>query len=167
MALRRQRAPLRRAPRSARRLGFALGRAASPGAVLALDGELGAGKTCLVRGLARGLGSADRVSSPTFAIEGIYEGRLALHHLDAYFAEKAASYLELGGEDVLHGTGVAAVEWAERVETFLPSDHLRIHIEHLGPERRRVEMVARGPFSERWLAATVGVLAAEAEIPSA
>jgi thiamine-monophosphate kinase len=154
-------------PERTERLGLALGRAASAGTVLALDGELGAGKTCLVRGLARGLGSGDRVSSPTFAIEGIYEGRLALHHLDAYFAEKAASYLELGGEEALHGAGVAAVEWAERVEEFLPADHLRIRIEHLGPECRRVEMVARGPFSERWLAATVGELASGAESPSA
>ncbi|MBK9383932.1 MAG: tRNA (adenosine(37)-N6)-threonylcarbamoyltransferase complex ATPase subunit type 1 TsaE [Planctomycetes bacterium] len=142
-------------------LGRALGRAAVPGAVLALDGELGAGKTCLVRGLAEGLGSSDRVSSPTFAIEGLYTGRLELHHFDAYFAEKAASYLELGGEEAFHGGGVAAVEWAERVEAFLPTDHLRVRCEHLGPERRRIEMRANGPFSERWLAATVETLAAE------
>ncbi|MBL8897928.1 MAG: tRNA (adenosine(37)-N6)-threonylcarbamoyltransferase complex ATPase subunit type 1 TsaE [Planctomycetes bacterium] len=141
-------------------LGRALGRTAEAGAVLALEGELGAGKTCLVRGLAEGLGSADRVSSPTFAIEGVYSGRLELHHFDAYFAEKASSYLELGGDEAFHGEGVAAVEWAERVETFLPIDHLRVRCEHRGPERRRIEMRAGGPFSERWLAATVDALAA-------
>jgi thiamine-monophosphate kinase len=142
------------------RIGIALGSTAEAGAVLALDGELGAGKTCLVRGLAAGLGSADRVSSPTFGIEGIYAGRLELHHLDAYFAEKVRSFLELGGEEVLYGAGVAAVEWAERVRSFLPADHLQVRIEHLGPDRRRIEMAARGPFSRRWLAATVGALAA-------
>jgi thiamine-monophosphate kinase len=149
-------------------IGRALGRSAAPGAVLALEGDLGAGKTCLVRGLAEGLGSTDRVSSPTFAIEGIYSGRLELHHFDAYFAAKAASYLELGGDEAFHGGGVAAVEWAERVEAFLPADHLRVRCEHLGPDRRRIEMRATGPFSERWLAATVGQLAAElgAQLPA-
>lgn len=148
-------------PEETEALGHSLGRAALPASVLALEGDLGAGKTCLVRGLAAGLDSRDRVSSPTFTVEGIYEGRLQLHHFDAYFQAKAASYLELGGEEAFYGEGVAAIEWAERVPEFLPTDHLRIALNHSGEEHRSVKAEAFGPLARRWLAATVALLTGE------
>ncbi len=107
------------------------------------------------------------MSSPTFTIEGRYAGRLALHHFDAYFRAKAAGYLELGGEEALHGSGVAAIEWADRVAEYLPADHLRLRLEHAGPERRRIEIRAGGPFSARWLAATVKAWGPGPEEPAA
>ncbi len=96
-------------------LGEAWGRRAAPGLVIGLSGDLGAGKTQLVKGLARGLGSPVRVHSPTFALVNIYEGgRLTLYHLDLYRLETPEQILGAGLEEFLHPNGVTAIEWAER-----------------------------------------------------
>jgi tRNA threonylcarbamoyladenosine biosynthesis protein TsaE len=115
-------------------LGEALGRRLEPDAVLALHGELGSGKTTLVRGLARGLDVVDPVSSPTFTLMHTYEGRVPVYHLDAWMTERGDAFLAEGGAEWLAGEGVAVVEWAERVAAWLPAAHLRVRLEHAVPE---------------------------------
>jgi tRNA threonylcarbamoyladenosine biosynthesis protein TsaE len=104
-------------PAATESLGEAWGRAAQNGLVIALSGDLGAGKTQLVRGLARGLGVTARVHSPTFTLVNEYGGgRLKLFHLDLYRLETAAQILSAGVEEFLSPDGVAVIEWAERLE---------------------------------------------------
>jgi tRNA threonylcarbamoyladenosine biosynthesis protein TsaE len=105
-----------RSPEETAALGETWGREVQPGWVLALTGALGAGKTQLVRGLARGLGSPARVHSPTFVLVHLYEGgRLPLHHLDLYRLEGPAEVIGAGLEDYLYPRqAVAVIEWAER-----------------------------------------------------
>jgi len=118
-------------------LGELLGAALEAGTLLALDGELGTGKTTLVRGLARGLGVRDAVSSPTFTRMRALEGRLPLYHFDAWRAGGEELFAE--GADFLAGDGVAVVEWAERVEGLLPHPRVALRLGHLAPGRRSVE----------------------------
>lgn len=102
-------------PADTESLGEQWGRAAVPGQIFALTGDLGAGKTQLVRGLARGLGSRARVHSPTFAIVNVYDGgRLTLHHLDLYRLETPEALRSAGIDEYLTAEGVVVVEWAER-----------------------------------------------------
>jgi tRNA threonylcarbamoyladenosine biosynthesis protein TsaE len=99
------------------------------GSVVALDGELGSGKTRFVRGLARGLGIAEPVSSPTYTLMHSYEGegaRLPLYHFDAWMAGREAAFLEGGGVEWMLGEGISAVEWAERVADLLPVPRLSV-----------------------------------------
>lgn len=112
-------------------LGEALGRLLPTGAVLALHGEMGTGKTTLVRGLARGLGVEGPVTSPTFVLMQEYAGRERLYHFDAWMDGREALFLEGGGADYLGGDGVAVIEWAERVERFLPRPHLTLRLDHV------------------------------------
>jgi len=115
-------------------LGEELGRALVPGALLALSGELGAGKTTLVRGLARGLGIEESVVSPTFTRMRALPGRLTLYHFDAWRAGSEELLAE-GGE-FLAGAGVAVIEWAERVERWLPCPRLALTLAHHALEER-------------------------------
>lgn len=115
------------------------------GDVVALDGELGAGKTCFVRGLAEGLGARGPVSSPTFTLMHEYEGPLALRHLDAWMAERGESYLRDGGADWLRGDGVCAVEWAERIAAWLPDERFEVRLEHRSPTSRLARVRWTGP----------------------
>jgi tRNA threonylcarbamoyladenosine biosynthesis protein TsaE len=104
-------------PAETESLGGAWGRAAQRGWVIALSGELGAGKTQLVKGMARGLGIAARVHSPTFTLVNEYGGgRLRLFHLDLYRLETSEQILSAGLEELLPPDGVAVIEWAERLE---------------------------------------------------
>jgi len=104
-------------PAETESLGEAWGRAAQSGLVIALSGDLGAGKTQLVKGLAHGLGVTARVHSPTFTLVNEYGGgRLKLFHLDLYRLETAAQILSAGVEEFLSPDGVAVIEWAERLE---------------------------------------------------
>ncbi len=140
--------------------GRRLGRLLFPGAVVALIGPLGAGKTHLVRAIAEGLGIADSraVSSPTFVLIQEYETRLPIYHFDAYRLRSPGEFFDLGAHEYFEGRGVCLVEWADRVEACLPVEHLRITATITGPCARRFELEARG---ERW-AAVVQQLAAKA-----
>jgi tRNA threonylcarbamoyladenosine biosynthesis protein TsaE len=118
--------------------GERLGRILGPGAVVALTGELGAGKTCFVQGLVRGLDVARPATSPTFVLVNEYRGRLAVHHVDLYRVEGLAAIEDLGVPELLAGDGVTVVEWADKLGPLLPADAIRVHIEGVGDEPRRI-----------------------------
>lgn len=129
-------------------LGRALGRILKGGDVLALVGELGSGKTSLIRGIAAGLGIARKaVSSPTFVLAHEYRGRLPLFHLDLYRLREEAEAEERGLFSYFSVDGVTAVEWADRFPALLPPDHLRIHLEYGTGMGRLVRLTATGPRS--------------------
>jgi tRNA threonylcarbamoyladenosine biosynthesis protein TsaE len=126
--------------------GERLAQSLEPGAVVLLYGDLGAGKTAFVRGLARGLGAdpAD-VSSPTFTLIQEYRGRLTLFHVDLYrIAEPEVD--DLGLEELVASGGIVAIEWAERWRGR-PGDGIEVGIEDLGGERRRIRVASRAPTS--------------------
>ncbi len=101
-------------PEETQAIGERLGARLGPGAVIACTGALGAGKTCFLQGLARGLGVTSDVTSPTFVLINQYRGRLPVYHLDAYRTGSLTELTELGIEEMLHGDGVTVVEWARR-----------------------------------------------------
>ena len=122
-------------------LGEAWGRSAQRGWVIALSGELGAGKTQLVKGVARGLGIAARVHSPTFTLVNEYSGgRLRLFHLDLYRLETREQILSAGLEEFLSPDGVAVIEWAERIYDlrFTIYDLKRVQIEIVNDVERKI-----------------------------
>jgi tRNA threonylcarbamoyladenosine biosynthesis protein TsaE len=122
-------------------LGAALGATLRGGEVVLLSGELGAGKTVFVRGLARGVGAdPDEVSSPTFVLLTSYPGRLTLHHADLYRLEGARDADELGLDELPGPAGVLAVEWAERLAELPWERRVRVVLEHAGGEQRRVSV---------------------------
>ncbi|MBK7877559.1 MAG: tRNA (adenosine(37)-N6)-threonylcarbamoyltransferase complex ATPase subunit type 1 TsaE [Planctomycetes bacterium] len=125
-------------------LGEALGRALPPGAFVALDGELGSGKTCFVRGLARGLGVREAVTSPTYALLQTYRGRVELAHLDAWMEGRERAFLMDGGLDSLDPDGVVVVEWADRVRDALPTTRIAVRLEHAGRDTRRIQFAVEG-----------------------
>lgn len=120
------------------RLGARLG----AGAVVALTGELGAGKTCFVQGLVRGLGVTSGATSPTFVLVNEYRGRVPVHHVDLYRTGSLTELLDIGLDEMLSGDGVTVVEWAERAEPLVPADAVRVHIEGVGDEPRRITITA-------------------------
>ena len=109
-----------------------------PGGVVALYGDLGAGKTAFVRGMAEGLGLDARVSSPTFTIVNEYLGPVPLFHFDMYRLSSADELFEIGWEDYLTRGGICAVEWSENVSGAFPDDTVRVNIEKLDDTRRRI-----------------------------
>ena len=130
-------------------LGRELAHWLQAGDVLALHGELGAGKTCLVRGLAQGLGLEENlVASPSFSLINEYPGPVPLFHIDCYRLHLEEEIEELGLEEYMDGPGVTAIEWAERIR-YLPEDRLEIFIQILGAEERRVRIEALGAMAKR------------------
>jgi tRNA threonylcarbamoyladenosine biosynthesis protein TsaE len=125
-------------------LGEALGRLLGPGAVLALAGEMGSGKTAFVRGLARGLGVEGEIASPSFTLLREHPGRLPLLHFDAWMEGRERAFLLDGGSELLGRGGVAAIEWGERVADLLPGPHLVLELAHAGADRRRIRIALEG-----------------------
>ena len=111
-----------------------------PGDVLALEGELGVGKSVFVRGIARGLGISQPIRSPSFLIISHLKGRLELFHVDAYRLSAPDQLLEIGFEEILEADAVVAVEWADKIRPLLPLRRLQIHLRHLDSGREiRIE----------------------------
>jgi tRNA threonylcarbamoyladenosine biosynthesis protein TsaE len=131
---------------STQRLGERLGGVLRAGDVIGLSGPLGAGKTCLVQGIARGLGvdPAVPVTSPTFTLIGEYPGRLPLRHADFYRVESEQRLFEAGFDDLLDGCGVLIVEWFERFPDALPRERLEIAIELAPGGAGARRLLARG-----------------------
>lgn len=127
-------------------LGARLAAAIRAGDVVALRGELGAGKTHLTKGLCGALGvPPDQVVSPTFTIVNEYAGRdLMIYHIDAYRIDRVEEFFELGFEDYFYSHGLCLIEWPERIESLLPTDAVHLQLAHVAPDRRRVELVHEG-----------------------
>jgi tRNA threonylcarbamoyladenosine biosynthesis protein TsaE len=140
-------------PKETRGLGIKIGRLCRPGDVIALDGDLGAGKTCLIQGLAEGLGvlKESYVRSPTFTILNIHQGRIPLYHFDLYRISDIDELEEIGYREYIYGDGVSALEWASNVEEAIPSECLRIDIKRVSESEREVEIVANGEGYEKFL----------------
>ena len=119
--------------------------AAGPGLVIYLEGDLGAGKTAFTRGIARGLGIGDRVTSPTFAIVNEYEGgRLPLFHFDMYRLTSSDELFDIGWDDYLARNGVCAVEWSEQAAGALPEDAILVDIARGEGENDRIITITGG-----------------------
>lgn len=142
-------------PARTEELAAQLAQLLQPGDVITLEAPLGGGKTTFVRGLASGLGvPEDEVSSPTFVIWQIYQGRLRLHHLDAYRLRSAEELEEIGFSETLGGRDVVILEWPGVAEPLLPKNRLHVRLEYgTGEDERTLEFEARGnwaPRLERW-----------------
>jgi tRNA threonylcarbamoyladenosine biosynthesis protein TsaE len=134
-----------------RRLGARLGELLARGDIIALQGELGSGKTRWVQGVGQGLQVEQAVTSPTFTLVHEYPGRLTLYHIDLYRIDQAAEALAFGIEDYLYGDGVCLIEWVERVAEVLPLDYLWITFHYLNDTKRRITMQAAGDHYQRLL----------------
>ncbi|GED61282.1 tRNA (adenosine(37)-N6)-threonylcarbamoyltransferase complex ATPase subunit type 1 TsaE [Brevibacillus formosus] len=113
-----------------------------PGDFLAMEGDLGAGKTTFTQGLAKGLGVRQVVNSPTFTIIKEYQGRLPLYHMDVYRVGDDPG--SLGLDDYFFGEGVCVVEWASLIEDVLPTDRMTVFLRREGEEQRMIELVPQG-----------------------
>ena len=118
--------------------GARLAPSLGPGDVVALTGELGAGKTCFTQGVARGLGVPGRAVSPTFVLVNEYRGRVPVHHVDAYRTRSLTELLDLGLEELFDGDGVTIVEWADKLLPLLPPRTVHVRIEGVGDEPRTI-----------------------------
>lgn len=128
------------------RLGIKLGMLMSPGDVIALIGELGAGKTTLVKGIVQGLGVKDMrtVKSPTFSLVHTYRGRIPVYHFDAYRLKDSQEMLDIGSDEMIYGNGVALVEWADNVSGCLPQEYLKITLSAISQNERNIEIKGYG-----------------------
>jgi len=133
---------LSRNPQETFVLGRILGNLCEPGAVIALTGELGAGKTCLTKGIASGLGVSESypVTSPTFTLVNEYPGRLDLFHLDLYRLVGSDDLIDLGYEEYCYGNGITVVEWAEKITDILPEGSLFISLTYINETSREIEL---------------------------
>jgi len=145
---------LSRSPEETGRLGQALGRLSVPGTIIGLIGNLGAGKTRFVQGIAEGLEvNPLLVNSPTFTLIQEYEGRLPIAHFDTYRLRSEAEFLELGADEYLQGSGICLLEWADRVLGMLPPDRIDLQISLAGENERELDFCAGGPQSRQLLQA--------------
>lgn len=124
-------------------VGERLARRLRPGDVVAMAGDLGAGKTAFIRGLARGLGVSARVTSPTYTVVNEYEGTLPLFHFDMYRLSGADELYDIGWDDYLKRGGVCAVEWSERAAGLLPENCIYVTIAAQDETARRIEITER------------------------
>ena len=133
-------------PSATEALGNRLGAMLFPGAVLALIGPLGAGKTHFTRALAHGAGvrQPNAVNSPTFVLVQEYDGPLPIYHFDTYRLPDSQAFADLGAGEYLAGDGVCIIEWADKVSDQLPTEHLRITFTITGEQSRSIELTAFG-----------------------
>ncbi|SHE69604.1 tRNA (adenosine(37)-N6)-threonylcarbamoyltransferase complex ATPase subunit type 1 TsaE [Caloramator proteoclasticus] len=121
-------------------LGYKIGAKLKKGDVISLNGDLGAGKTHLTKGIAAGLGVDDYITSPTFTIVNEYMGRLPFYHFDVYRIDDIYEMYEIGFDEYLYGDGVCVVEWGDMVEELLPKDKIYIYIKKLDDSIREVQI---------------------------
>lgn len=140
-----------------RALGEALASLARPGDLLLLAGDLGAGKTAFVQGFGRGLGVVERITSPTFTLVHVYDGRLPIHHLDVYRLEQLSEALDLGLPEMLDEGGVVLIEWGEAILPVLPHDYLEVRLTFGPGDDDRY--VALRPVGRVWAARTDAIAA--------
>ncbi len=135
-------------PEFTRNVGKEIGTMARPGSVIALCGDLGAGKTVFAQGVAAGLGVEDKVTSPTFIIINEYEGRYPLYHIDTYRLASPEDMRGLGYEEYFYGDGVTVIEWAQKIENLLPEEYLRVELTVMGESDRKMVLI---PFGQDYV----------------
>lgn len=133
-----------------RSLGVAFGKQLPPNAIVCFFGDLGAGKTTFIQGLAEGvLGTPDNiVNSPTFTYLNIYKGKLTLYHFDLYRLRDADEFLSMGFDETFDAGGVCCVEWAEKIAPLLPGEAICIEISHLGGDQRSFAITQKGSYGQ-------------------
>ena len=135
-------------PIETEKVGEALGKVLIPGSILAYEGDLGAGKTAFTRGLARGLGATEQVTSPTYTIVNEYlSGRMPLFHFDMYRLASSDDLWDIGWEDYLERGGVCAVEWSENVRDAM-EDAITVCIQKLGEDSRKITITGGVDFED-------------------
>ncbi|HEX9696794.1 MAG TPA: tRNA (adenosine(37)-N6)-threonylcarbamoyltransferase complex ATPase subunit type 1 TsaE [Actinomycetota bacterium] len=135
-----------RSPEDTRAIAAAVAGVLAPGDVLALSGDLGAGKTCFVQGAARALGVTEHVSSPSFVLVREYpSGRIPILHIDVYRLANLQELVDLGYEEFLDPKQIVMIEWGDAVGPLLPADYLQIEFHALGDDERMIELIANGP----------------------
>lgn len=127
-----------KSPAETEAFGKKIGEGLTPGSVIALYGDMGAGKTALTRGIAYGLGIVQGVSSPTFALVHEYEGRLPIYHFDMYRVNDWDDLYSTGFFDYLEAGGVVIIEWSENIESAIPDGSMRIHLKQGKTENERI-----------------------------
>jgi tRNA threonylcarbamoyladenosine biosynthesis protein TsaE len=132
-------------PEETQNIGRTLGAQARAGHVFLLDGELGAGKTCLTQGVLWGLGGNEYARSPSYVLVSQYQARMTMYHIDLYRLGRPGDAMDLGLDEYLDGDGLAVVEWADRVPGLFQADHLSIRFERLGEADRRLTLSATTP----------------------
>lgn len=144
---------LSHSPEQTQRLGVRLGELIHAGAVVCLEGDLGAGKTTLAQGIARGWGSLDPVTSPTFVLIQQYRraDQSNLYHVDAFRLQDVEEGRALGLEEIMDGGSPVMIEWPEKVRQLIPEDHLWIGLSWVDESRRRLQIRASGDRYERLL----------------
>ena len=136
-----------RSAKETRAVGQQLASLLKAGDVVLLDGDLGAGKSELARGVARGLGIEGAVPSPSFTILNAYdEGRIPLYHFDWYRIADPQELYDIGLDEFVGGDGVALIEWSERAEECLPEDYLQVEIDKVDDHTRRITLAPVGAF---------------------
>jgi tRNA threonylcarbamoyladenosine biosynthesis protein TsaE len=120
-----------------------------PGSVVALRGPLGAGKTCLAKGIARGLGIEEEITSPTYTIVSEYSGARTLYHIDAYRLSGDDDFNALGGEEFIYGRGISVVEWSDRIPASIPPDAVFVDITIENGGERNISIT--GPVTPEFL----------------
>jgi tRNA threonylcarbamoyladenosine biosynthesis protein TsaE len=136
-------------PEATREFGHQIGTLLQAGDVIALTGDLGAGKTCCIQGIARGLGVPETIAitSPTYTLIHEYRGRVPVYHFDVYRLGCEEDLYDLGYEEYFYGDGVTLIEWADRIHSFLPDDYCVIHL-HIGSDgTRTLQCQGQGPRS--------------------
>ncbi|MCX5913337.1 MAG: tRNA (adenosine(37)-N6)-threonylcarbamoyltransferase complex ATPase subunit type 1 TsaE [Deltaproteobacteria bacterium] len=135
-----------RGPGETIRLGKSLGELLRPGDVVALIGDLGAGKTTLAKGIATGAGVEDEseVTSPSFVLVNEYQGRFPIYHADLYRLQEAREVEDLGWEEFIFGEGISLLEWAEKIPGILPEERIEVRIFWIGPAERKFLIAGKG-----------------------
>lgn len=130
-------------------LGKRIGTQLTDGAILCFFGDLGAGKTTLIKGLAAGVTGCDPqgVNSPTFVYLNVYRGERTLYHFDLYRLRDIQEFIDMGFDDLFHSDGICCIEWSEKIEPLLPKEAIRITCTHVSPEEREITIVG-GPFAQ-------------------
>ena len=139
-------------PDQTKSAGKAIAELVAPSDVVSLTGDLGAGKTTLVQGIAAGLGVTEPVLSPTFTLVREYEGRRHIYHLDVYRLERLQDVMDLGLEEMLDRRGVVLIEWGDAIEVLLPESYLQVELTiPEDGEGRRIALQGRGAsWAGRW-----------------
>jgi tRNA threonylcarbamoyladenosine biosynthesis protein TsaE len=131
-------------PEETQDFGARLGELAQPGDIFLLVGKLGAGKTCLTQGIARGLDIKEYAASPSFVLVRELYGRLPLYHIDFYRMDNLEEIADLGLDDYFYGQGVSVVEWADKGLSLLPPEHLLVEMSYVSDSSRRLKLKASG-----------------------